>query len=276
MNKGLGRLRAVAVWVLGSIVTMAMVVSFVESYHGLYLWASRHKVTGVFAYSWPIMVDAFLLSGEIVLLTSAIGGWPKRTRTLGWFMSLGGLTASVLANAGQVGSQAAITDHITGAVPPLAAFASMVAALSLIKQTVATAHVVEEIAETVQVEPDEPMRVVDYTDPLHEEIEALNALPSNAARVRAAIGAHPKGLYAQPAEINEWLKDRDQEVPITTVNTTLSRERAKNKPVEEAEEITADSSSSEGLAAAAVSASPVDASVKAGDIPAGQRRLSRV
>lgn len=268
MNKGLTRLRTIAVWVLGSIVSLAMVVSFVESYHGLYLWAVRHKVVGIFAFSWPVMVDAFLLSGEIVLLTAAIGAWSKRTRLLGWSMSLGGLTASVLANAGQVGAHASVTDHITGAVPPLAAFASMVAALSLIKQTVASAPVDVETPESEQA-GEHPVLVFDYTDPLHAEIGALNELPSHAAKVRAGIAA--LSLYAQPAEINEWLKDRDQEVPMASINATLSRERAKGKAVQE----TPQEDTSAGLAAAAIVAEPKDASLTAGEVPHGQRRLVR-
>jgi hypothetical protein len=140
MNIGLDRLRKIAITVLVVIVTGAMLDSFIESFHGLYLWATGHRVHGYFAYTWPLMIDSFLLSGEIILLTSAIGSGTKKTRSLGWFMTLGGLAASVMANGGQVGAHAALTDHATGAVPPLAAFASMVAAISLIKQTVTAAE----------------------------------------------------------------------------------------------------------------------------------------
>lgn len=257
MTKGLGRLRTVAVWVLGSIVNMAMVVSFTESYRGLYLWATGHKVDGIFAYSWPIMIDAFSLAGEIVLLTSAIGAWPKKTRLLGWTMSLGGLAASIIANSGHVGAHATTADHVTAAVPPVAAMASMVAAISIIKQMVQTAEAVTETPDTPQAAP---MLLGEYADPYDAEIRALNELPSHAAKVRAAVSVLT--LYATPAEIYQWLTDRDQDVPITSINVTLSRERAKGREgQDDAESLTAE---------------PVDASIHSGQIPAGQRRLSRV
>lgn len=252
MIKGLSRLRIAAVWTLGGLVNLAMVVSFTESYHGLYLWATGHKVTGLFGYAWPLMVDAFLLSGEIVLLTSAIGAWPRKTRLLGWTMSLGGLTASVLANAGQVGAHASISDHVTAAVPPVAAMASMVAAISIIKQTVSVASVPDDVPAVV-VAPPQPVRA---------DVVELGTLPTHAAKVRAAVV--DLGVSANPQEIYAWLTARDQDVPMSSINSTLSRDRAKTPPTE--------AGTSNGLADAAIAAEPVSSA----SIPAGQRRLSRV
>jgi hypothetical protein len=123
-----------ALWALGLIVLAASVTAFAESYNGLRKWAEQHRVTGVWADIWPLQVDAFIAAGELTLLLSALYTWPFRVRTLAWTVSLTGLAVSVACNAGHVGHRASIADHLTAALPPVAAIAGLVIALSVIKQ----------------------------------------------------------------------------------------------------------------------------------------------
>jgi hypothetical protein len=123
-----------ALWALGLIVLAASVTAFAESYNGLRKWAEQHRVTGVWADIWPLQVDAFIAAGELTLLLSALYRWPFRVRTLAWTVSLTGLAVSVACNAGHVGHRASVADHLTAALPPVAAIAGLVIALSVIKQ----------------------------------------------------------------------------------------------------------------------------------------------
>ncbi|MFC5745178.1 DUF2637 domain-containing protein [Actinomadura rugatobispora] len=123
-----------ALWMLGLIVMAASVTAFAESYNGLRKWAEQHRVTGVWADIWPLQVDAFIAAGELTLLLSALYLWPIRVRVLAWTVSLTGLSVSVLCNAGHVGERASVADHLTAALPPVAAIAGLVISLSVIKQ----------------------------------------------------------------------------------------------------------------------------------------------
>jgi uncharacterized membrane protein YgcG len=124
----------VALWVLGVIVLAASVTAFAESYNGLREWAEAHRVTGVWADIWPLQVDTFIAAGELALLLSALYVWPLRVRVLGWTVSLTGLAVSIVCNAGHVGVTASISDHLTASLPPVAAIAGLVIALSVMKQ----------------------------------------------------------------------------------------------------------------------------------------------
>jgi hypothetical protein len=136
MTPALARIKTGALWLLGAIVLAADVTAFAESYNGLREWALDHRLHGGWATAWPLQVDAFILAGEILMLLAAIYGWTHRARMLGWVMAGGGLTASIVWNAGHVGPAASDADHITAAVPPIAAMAGLVVALSVVKHIV--------------------------------------------------------------------------------------------------------------------------------------------
>jgi hypothetical protein len=100
----------------------------------------------------------------------------------------------------------------------------------------------------------------DEPDPLLDEIDILEDLSTNAAKVRMAVEA--LGVSANPQDIYSWLISRGQDVPMHSINSTLSRDRRAKE----------ETSTSEGLADAAIAAEP-KASVAT---PPGQRRLTRV
>lgn len=136
MTPALARIKIGVLWLLGVIVAAADITAFAESYNGLRSWALNHRLHGIWADVWPLQVDAFILAGEILMLLAAIYGWSHRARMLGWVMAGGGLTASIVWNAGHVGPDASNADHITAAVPPIAAMAGLVVALSVVKHIV--------------------------------------------------------------------------------------------------------------------------------------------
>jgi hypothetical protein len=169
-----------ALWVLGMIVMAASVTAFAESYNGLRKWAEQHRVTGIWADIWPLQVDAFIAAGELTLLLSALYLWPMRVRVLAWTVSLTGLAVSIICNAGHVGHKASIADHLTAALPPVAAIAGLVIALSVIKQiTLMNPLVLERPSE----------RTHSSLAPVDEEARAPERSPE--PRPEAALEAHP-------------------------------------------------------------------------------------
>ena len=58
------RLRDWALRLLIALNIVALLVSFGESFYGLFEWASHHGVTGLGAAVWPLMIDVIILVGE--------------------------------------------------------------------------------------------------------------------------------------------------------------------------------------------------------------------
>jgi hypothetical protein len=120
--------------VLALIVAVPTVTAFVESYNGLFQWAVGHLVRGMWARAWPLQVDAFIAAGELALFLSALYLWPRRVRLIAWTVSMTGLVVSIWCNAGHVGKDASGWDHLTAAVPPVAAMGGLVVALAVTKR----------------------------------------------------------------------------------------------------------------------------------------------
>lgn len=123
--------RAVALWAIAALVAASSLVSFGESYRGLYLWAHGHGLAGLWAAVFPLMVDCFIAVGELALFVAMIGQWE---RVIYWWGVTGlGLVVSVLGNVGHVTSDL-ISYRVTAAVPPLAAAASLTVGLGVLKR----------------------------------------------------------------------------------------------------------------------------------------------
>jgi hypothetical protein len=113
---GILRLRRTALVAIGVLVTAASLVSFAESYLGLYLWASHHGLRGVWAVAWPLQVDVFIAVGELALFVALADRWPPRSRLLAWMVTAAGLAASVEGNVGHI-TGTDIASRVTAAVP---------------------------------------------------------------------------------------------------------------------------------------------------------------
>ncbi|MBO2454414.1 DUF2637 domain-containing protein [Actinomadura barringtoniae] len=183
-----------ALWALSLIVMAASATAFAESYNGLRKWAEQHRVTGMWADIWPLQVDAFIAAGELTLLLSALYLWPMRVRVLAWTVSLVGLSVSIICNAGHVGTLASISDHLTAALPPVAAIAGLVIALSVMKQISHmtsprhTAPMTEPVAATAAAW--ESVNGVDLTlDPAAHKLDPDPTPPPSATPVAAPAAA---------------------------------------------------------------------------------------
>ena len=130
--------RKFALWIISTLVFLATVTSFTESYRALYVWASKHDLFGLWAGIWPIQIDVFIAVGELTLFVALVDQWKTRQRVFPWAVAMGGLAASVAANIGHVSGHT-WTDRGTAAVPPLAAWAALTVGLGVLKR-VRTLH----------------------------------------------------------------------------------------------------------------------------------------
>ena len=131
----LRRPRAVALALIASLVTAASLVSFAESYRGLYLWAAHHGLSGMWSAWWPVQVDTFVAVGELALFVALVDAWPARSRIAGWLVTTAGLAVSVAGNIGHVAGHSP-TARATAAVPPLAAASALAVGLGVLKRVV--------------------------------------------------------------------------------------------------------------------------------------------
>lgn len=125
--------RLAALVVLAVLAVAASVTSFAESYHGLYLWALAHDVTGGWARAWPIQVDVFVAAPELVLFVALIDAWRTRDRVACWLVAAAGLAVSATCNAGHV---TGALNRGTNAIPPLAAAACLAFGLAVLKRII--------------------------------------------------------------------------------------------------------------------------------------------
>lgn len=134
-----GKVRAVArgvtIALMGAAVSTATVDGFAQSYAGLLGWAVEHGLAGWKADSFPLLVDLFVLVGELGLFLLAIDGHRLRKSALSWLdlltpagVAASGWGASLVFNVGHV--KHVFSYQVTAAVPPLA---SMVGLLVLLR-----------------------------------------------------------------------------------------------------------------------------------------------
>jgi hypothetical protein len=121
------------------LVAAASLVSFAESYRGLYAWAHEHGLTGQWAVLWPLQVDVFIAVGELALFVALADRWASRSRAGAWAVTLAGLAVSVAGNVGHVTGHSA-ADRLTAAIPPLAAAAALAVGLGVLKRVVEHHH----------------------------------------------------------------------------------------------------------------------------------------
>ncbi len=130
--------RSAALAAIAVLVAGASLVSFAESYRGLYLWAHGHGhgLAGLWAVAWPLQVDTFIAVGELALFVALADRWAARSRFAAWAVTLGGLVVSVAGNVGHVAA-GSLAARGTAAVPPLAAAAALAVGLGVLKRVVA-------------------------------------------------------------------------------------------------------------------------------------------
>jgi len=131
--------RLAALTAITVLVAAASLVSFAESYRGLYVWASHHGLAGIWAVAWPLQVDIFIAVGELALFVALADRWSPRSRMSAWMVTLAGLAVSVAGNVGHIAGHS-LASRATAAVPPLAAAASLAVGLGVLKRVVEHHH----------------------------------------------------------------------------------------------------------------------------------------
>ncbi|XRQ14189.1 DUF2637 domain-containing protein [Actinomadura welshii] len=115
-----------AIAFMATAVVTATAGGFAQSYAGLYHWALEHGLRGWKAESFPLLVDLFIIVGELGLFLLAIDAFVLHRRALmSWLdfclplsIALAGWTASLIFNVGHVG-QKSFSYQATAAVPPI-------------------------------------------------------------------------------------------------------------------------------------------------------------
>jgi hypothetical protein len=115
-----------AIAFMATAVVTATAGGFAQSYAGLYHWALEHGLRGWKAESFPLLVDLFIIVGELGLFLLAIDAFVLHRRALmSWLdfclplsIALAGWTASLIFNVGHVGQQS-FSYQATAAVPPI-------------------------------------------------------------------------------------------------------------------------------------------------------------
>jgi hypothetical protein len=69
---------------VAGMIAMANGAAFAESYRGLFDWAHRQGMAGIWAALFPLQVDSFILVGELVLFIAALDQWRHRHRFTAW------------------------------------------------------------------------------------------------------------------------------------------------------------------------------------------------
>src|SRR6266516_3457792 len=130
-------MRRMALYAIAAIAIAASANALAHSYAGLYGWAAHHRLTGWQAMSWPAEIDVFLAVGELALYVAYLDGWPARQRVWPWVTALIGLAVSVAGNVGHIqplpGQPVGLTDRLTAAASPLAAFAGLTVGLLVLR-----------------------------------------------------------------------------------------------------------------------------------------------
>lgn len=127
--------RRVALVLIAGLVTGASLVSFAESYRGLWVWALHHDLSGVWAAAFPAQIDVFIAVGELALFVALVDQWAPRSRWAAWLVTVAGLAVSVGGNIGHVAGHS-LSVRATAAVPPLAASSALAIGLGVLKRIV--------------------------------------------------------------------------------------------------------------------------------------------
>jgi len=193
--------RLAALVTIAVLVAAASLVSFAESYRGLFMWARGHGVPGIWAAVWPLQVDVFIAVGELALFVALADRWAPRSRAAAWAVTLAGLAVSVAGNVGHVASHEPAA-RVTAAVPPLAAAAALAVGLGVLKRVVERHHQAAPGTVPAPVPADAETAALASLratlaagNPLSQNqlMERFGLIRAQAAKVRQAVTASANG-----------------------------------------------------------------------------------
>jgi Protein of unknown function (DUF2637) len=178
---------------------------FAQSYAGLLRWATEHHLHDWRADSFPLLVDLFILVGELGLFALALEGHRISRRLLSWTdlalpggIAAAGWTVSLLFNIGAAHKQC--TDQVTAAVPPVAAMLGLLVLLRTLHRLVKTvAPTVAHSTDTVPALPAGPDPLVENARETFRDVLATGTVPSVRAIRRELHLGHPKAVAVRTA-----------------------------------------------------------------------------
>lgn len=112
----------------------ANIAGIVMSYSNLFEFAwSRAAMALWQALLFPLLIDTFLVTGELRLYIAHARREGVRVRAAGWALTGAGLGASLAGNIAHLGPSADLWQRLAAATPPLAAASSLAVVLGLVK-----------------------------------------------------------------------------------------------------------------------------------------------
>lgn len=233
--------RVTTVGIMLALVAVATADGFAQSYSGLYEWALAHRLSGWKAQSFPLLVDLFILIGELGLFLLAVDGYKVNKRSMVSIMDLlvpagvaaTGWTVSLWFNINHM-PYATVEDKITAGVPPVAAMIGLFILLrtlhrymSQLDARVPTVLEPEPLARTA-----EPVAQADAVPALvpapttAPELEPVARTVDSAAptAARARAMRHPKWSEGLEIQRAKGLSQRDLAAELGMSNRNLAKE----------------------------------------------------
>jgi hypothetical protein len=218
-----------AVGLMATAVLTATAGGFAQSYAGLYNWAKEHGLSGWKADSFPLLVDLFIIVGELGLFLLALDAYVvRRKRIMSWldfflplFIALAGWTASLIFNVGHVMNHE-FSYQATAAVPPIVSMLGLFVLLRTMHRYVSSldAEQEEQAREQHAIAAPAPITLQ------HITVVPLRISAQPAAKEPSAISS-PKAQVAAPPDTPGAQREA---APATTVEA---------KPVSAAEPVKA-------------------------------------
>ncbi len=159
MNRTTKIAHLVTVALMAVAVLVATGDGFAQSYAGLLKWAAEHHLHTWRADSFPLLVDLFILVGELGLFALALEGHRLTRSALSWTdlalpggIAAAGWIVSLLFNVGAARHEWA--DQVTAAVPPVAAMLGLLVLLRTLHRLVRTVAPSVAAEATVEALPE--------------------------------------------------------------------------------------------------------------------------
>lgn len=141
MNRTTRIAHSASVGLMGALVLVATADGFAQSYAGLHRWALAQGLTGWKADTFPLLVDLFILVGELGLFALALEGHRLTRRGLSWAdaalpfgLAAAGWGVSLAFNVGSVGDD--WRQQATAAVAPVASMLGLLVLLRTVHRLI--------------------------------------------------------------------------------------------------------------------------------------------
>jgi hypothetical protein len=196
-NKARAVTRWAAVGLMATAVLTATGGGFAQSYAGLYEWAVEHGLTGWKASSFPLLVDLFIIVGELGLFLLALDAYAIKKSLLSWmdfmlpfFIAMAGWTASLIFNVGHVLNRE-FSYQATAAVPPIVSMLGLFVLLRTLHRYIASQTAQEELeaAPSLALQQITVMQIPAPAEP-------------KGALEAASNGTQPKGVPVNGTKVN--------------------------------------------------------------------------